>query len=1217
MLGHITRFEFRYLLRNPLLWMTAAATFLANFVVISVDGLGLAEGGALENAASVTLQKYVMVSLLFMFVTSAFVANAVIRDDETGFGPIVRSTKVTKLEYLTGRFLGAFATAALCMLLVPLAILLGSAMPWANPALLGPTRLADHLYGYFLIALPNLLVHSAVFFALATITRSMMATYLGVIGFLSGYFVLENAFGDRPELVTAVALADPFGARPLSDAFRYWTVAERNVLLPDFTGPLLYNRLLWLGIALLLLALAYVAFRFADQGTSTREQKKWTLARRRSAETASDETVRGGTPGTPLPSPRHGPAAARALLWMRTHFEIQQVVTSPAFIVLIAWGLFTTLITLLTQRDPDGRPTIPTTLSMIPEIEEGLAVIPLVIAIFYAGEVVWRERSQRIHELVDAAPMPNWVYVVSKTLAMALVLTAVLLTSVAASIALQLSLGYTDLELGKYLLWFVLPGTWDLLLIAVLAVFVQALSPHKTVGWGVMVLFLLLQQINPAVYHTLLDFGGTPPLPISDMNGGGSFWKGAWTVRVYWGALAVLLLVATHLLWRRGIETRLKPRLVRARGRLSGASGWIAGAAFVTFITAGAYAYYNTNVLNDYQTPIAMEARAAELERKYGQYVGVPQPMITGMEIDVALYPEERRAVNTGRYRLQNQTSQPIRDVHVRMMKDPALELTSATIEGARQIHHDEEHGFRIFRLDRLMQPGEERVLSFGAQFWPRGFRSGSPVTRIVENGTFLSEVQLGPLIGMSRFGMIQDPATRRKYGLPEAPRLPELEDLSATARPDFGRGWASADITVSTSADQTPIAPGNEVSDVTRGGRRTARFVSDVPIRPRFAVLSARYAERHRRHDGIDLAVYHHPEHAWNVDRMLDAMAVSLDYYQASFGPYPFDQARIVEFPGYNSLAQAFAGTIPYSETVGFISDYSQPDTIDYVSYLTAHELSHQYWAHQVVGADMEGQDVLSETLAQYSALMVLKKIRGDHHIRRYLQFELDRYLDGRAYSAEPEPPLARAAGGGYVAYRKGALAMYLLQERLGEEAVNRALRNLVDRYRFKGAPYPRSLDLIELLRAEADTDEEQALITDLFEQVTLYDLRAGEATAVQRADGRWTVAVRVEAKKLYADDRGRETEAPLHMRIEIGLFTAEPGRDAFDAKNVILLERQPIRSGAQILRFVTDRRPTHAGIDPYNYYIDRSSGDNVVEVLAGGLDAHPPSRRTRSAFL
>lgn len=1192
MLTHVARFEFRYLLRNPLLWGTAALTFALLFASMNVAGLELgSEGGLLRNAAQATLRNYLAVSILYMFVTTAFVANAVIRDDETGYGPIVRSTRLGTFQYLTGRFAGAFAIAALCLLVAPLAIWLGSLMPWADPATLGPTRLADHLYGYFLLALPNLLVHSAIFFALATVTRSMMGTYLGVVGFVSGYFVLDGAFADRPQLQTAVALADPFGVRAFDDATRYWTVAERNVTLPDFTGALLYNRLLWIGIALVCLALAHAAYRVAGPGTSKRERKNRKLAARASA----DLSPAGGA--GPLPAPRHGGAATRALLWMRTRFEMRQVVVSPAFVVLMAWGLFTTLISLTTQRDPDGRPTYPTTLSMIPEIANGLYVIPLIVAIFYAGELVWRERDRRVHEIVDAAPMPNWAYVVSKTVAMGLVLMAMLLTSVVASVIVQLSLGFTDLEPGKYLLWYVLPGTWDMLLLAALAVFVQAVSPHKAVGWGIMVLFLVGQQLNTAVDHNLLLYGGTPGVPLSDLNGAGRFWQGAWTFRAYWGAVAVLLLVAAHLLWRRGTETRLRPRLALARRRLAGAPGRVAGAALLLVIVTGGFAFYNTNVLNHYRTQGQTQAEAAAYEKKYGKYAALPQPRIVGLKLDVALYPEQGRAVTRGEYRLRNLTAQPIPEIHVRVLGED-LELTGAAIAGARLVADDARFRYRIYRLDRPMRPGEERVLAFRTRLRVRGFRNQPTFTRLVENGTFLNELHLLPAVGLVRAGTLQDPAARRRYGLPESPGTPKLEDLSATAQPTYGRGWAAADITVSTSADQVPVAPGNRVSDVIRGGRRIARFVSAVPIHPRFSIQSARYAEKHRRHAGVDLAVYYHPAHAWNVDRMLDALAASLDYYQANFGPYPFDHARIVEFPGYHDFAQAFAGTIPYSEDVGFIADYAKPDAIDQVTYLTAHELSHQYWSHQLVGADMEGREVLSETLAQYSAQMVVKKLRGEDYMRRYLQFELDRYLEGRAVSGGGEPPLVRVDGQDYVTYRKGALAMYLLQQRLGEAAINRALRGLLERYRFAGAPFPRSLDLVAALRAQAKTAEEQALITDLFERVTLYDLKVTAPTAVRRADGRWEVTVPVEAKKLYADGKGGETEVPLAERIEIGLFTAEPGRDAFDPSHVVLLERRPLRSGRQVLRFVTDRKPTYAGVDPYNYYIDRNSADNVLPV-------------------
>jgi len=309
MLIQIARFEFRYLLRNSLLWLTFAFTFAMVFFSMNIQDWELgSEGGLVRNAAYATLRNTLMVSLMFMFVTTSFVANAVIRDDETGYGPIIRSTPITKREYIFGRFLGAFAVAAVCMLAVPLGTLLGSAMPWADPANLGPTRITDHLYAYFVIGLPNLLAHSAIFFALATITRSMMATYLGVISLVAAFFSLDGAL-DRPHLQTAIAVAEPFAARAVKDAVRYWTIPERNTLLPDLTGALLYNRLLWLGVSLLCLGIAYAVYRFADRGMSKRERKQQKLAQRQPVDAPFAAAATAV-----LPAPRHG-SRWRGAVW--------------------------------------------------------------------------------------------------------------------------------------------------------------------------------------------------------------------------------------------------------------------------------------------------------------------------------------------------------------------------------------------------------------------------------------------------------------------------------------------------------------------------------------------------------------------------------------------------------------------------------------------------------------------------------------------------------------------------------------------------------------------------------------------------------------------------------------------------------------------------------------------------------------------------------------
>ena len=120
----------------------------------------------------------------------------------------------------------------------------------------------------------------------------------------------------------------------------------------------------------------------------------------------------------------------------------------------------------------------------------------------------------------------------------------------------------------------------------------------------------------------------------------------------------------------------------------------------------------------------------------------------------------------------------------------------------------------------------------------------------------------------------------------------------------------------------------------------------------------------------------------------------------------------RIIEFPRYRSFAQSFANTVPYSEEMGFLTDTRNPENINVPYYVTAHELAHQWWAHQVIGANVEGSNILSEMLSQYAAIMVMKEKYGEHNLRKFLKYELDRYLRGRTTEAHEERTLSRTVG-------------------------------------------------------------------------------------------------------------------------------------------------------------------------------------------------------------
>ncbi|MBL0142033.1 MAG: aminopeptidase [Betaproteobacteria bacterium] len=1201
MLARIAAFEVRYQLRAPLFAVGFALFFLLTFGSVTMDEIQIGgKGNVNVNSPFAIAQTVGVMGVFAVFIVTAFVSNVIVRDDETGFAPLLQATRITKLDYLVGRFAGAALVAFLVLSSVALGMLVGSWMPWLDPEKVGPFVAGHYLYALFVIGLPTLLVMAAGFFALATVTRSMMWTYVGLVAFLV-LFTTSRVLMRDPAYDAIASLTDPFGMSALTRMTRYWTATERNTMLPPISGLMLYNRLIWVSVGAVLFLLAYWRFRFGTQGAAISMASAKAL----------DE---GGRPA-PVPravsAPRAGPATSRSQFGALTRFDMRFVFRSPAFFVLLAVGMFNAFGGMAGSTTLRGVDYFPVTRAMVEVLQGSFSIIPIIIAIYYAGELVWRDHDRRMHEIVGASAAPDWAFVVPKILAIAGVLVSTYVAGILVGVGFQLWHGYTRLEIGHYLLWFALPGVIAALQMAALSVFIQVLVPHKFMGWAVMLVYLVatISLAAAGFEHNLYSYAGVPPAPLSDMNGLGRFWIGQAWFQAYWLAFGFVLVVLSHCLWRRGTEMRLAPRLARLGTRLRGASGAALAIGLAGFAGTGAFIFHNTNGLNRYMTGPQREEAMAEYEKTLLAYEKVPQPRITDVKLAVDLYPREVRALTRGEYAIENRTDAALPVVHVRWNPDSRLAMTELAVEGAKLEKEYADLHYRIYRFEVPMQPGERRTVRFASTLEERGFPNARPLTRIVANGTFLNNFEVAPLLGMDHAMLLTDRAKRRKYGLPPELRPAKLEDEGARANNYIRHDsdWVKADLTVSTDADQIPVAPGYALSDETANGRRTLHTRTEAPIMHFFSMQSAKYAVKAdvwkpAAGESVALAVYHHPEHGHNAQLMNDAMKASFAVFTRAFSPYQFRQARILEFPGYESFAQSFANTVPYSETIGFIQNHPAKtadgdEKIDLVTYVTAHEIAHQWWAHQVIGADKQGMTMLSESFAQYSAMLVMEKLYGPEMMRKFLKYELDGYLRARGGEVVEELPLVRVENQGYVHYRKGALVMYWLKEAVGEEAVDRALRRLIAQYAFKPAPYPSSSEFVRMLREEAGPQHE-ALISDLFEKITLYDMKAKDATWKKRGDGRYEVSFSVEGRKLYADGQGKETQAPLSEPFEIGVFTAQPGKKGFSKASVLLVERRTVVSGTAKIDLVVDQQPKWVGVDPFNKRIDRNSDDNLTEV-------------------
>jgi aminopeptidase N len=410
---------------------------------------------------------------------------------------------------------------------------------------------------------------------------------------------------------------------------------------------------------------------------------------------------------------------------------------------------------------------------------------------------------------------------------------------------------------------------------------------------------------------------------------------------------------------------------------------------------------------------------------------------------------------------------------------------------------------------------------------------------------------------------------------------------------------WVSIESVIRTAPDQIAVGPGSLIREWTENGRRCFQYRLDHDSMNFYSFVSGRYEVARAEWNGIKIEVYYHKEHLWNVPKMLRSLQKSLEYYTANFGPYSHKQARIVEFPRVDTYAQEYPGTVPYSEGIGFTANLEHPDAIDWVYFVVAHEMAHQWWALQVAPANMQGGQLLYESLAQYSALMVMEKEYGRNMMRKFLEYEMNGYLSGRSFERVKEQPLAQVERQAYIYYAKGSVVLYYLKEMIGEAAMNRALRNVLHQYGYAPPPYPTAYALLDALQAE--TPESLGyLIKDLFEDITLFANRTLSARARKRADGKYDVTVEVQSRKFKADGKGKEEEVPVDDWIEIGAF-AKPLKGKVYGE-LLYRERVHMTQTRGTYTFTVDGLPDKAGIDPLLLMIDRLPSDNLKKVEIGG---------------
>ncbi len=1209
----IFKHELKYWFKKPMFYIFLIIFFIA--ALLTAAGIaGAFDGETIQNSipkkANSPMRIYNIfntLTALIFFLFPSIIGVSIHRDFKSEMHTILYSYPFTKANYLFAKFFSGVTIVCCIVLVVGIGIQIGFSLPSVNEDLLVPFNGMGYIQTYLIFLIPNILFYGAIIFAVVTFSRSITAGFITFIGLIL-LQILMVSFVSGPNQGYLIGLLNPMGGSAVEYYAKYWTISEFNTQAIPFDGLIIYNRLLWLGIASTIFTVVYRCFSFSQDAVRISFKKP------KGKRFLKSNAVGISKIQLPKATLQFSFIQNLKITWTLSNIDFKYIVKSVAFIAILIFGLFAIIGEYIGSESFRGTNKLPTTWQMV-HFSEGYLVAMMICTFLFAGMLTSRGKTANIHLLLDATPIPNWILTVSKVVAIAKMQLLMLGMVMIAGISFQVYKGYTNFEISHYLfdlffLHFSLFLLWGLL-----ALFVQTLIKNSYVGMFVMMLLFFffntpltrMLGIEQAVFR----FGDGSWYQYSDMDGYGNYLPSFFIYRGYWMLFGLLLLIGSSLFITRGLPGSFRERISIAKSRFGRKTAISFTLISIAFLSMGYTIYYENNIENRRITDQEQIAYKIAFEKKYHQFKDYAQPRITGVKVNLDIFPKELNFKLEASYTMVNKTKEAIDSIFIMHKGYP---ITFTFDRGHRLVSKDSLFQFQIYRLDKALKPGDSIQLDFRIQnIENTNLRTNSPV---LSNGTFLKNSTLFPRLGYKQSNL-KNNTLRKANGLEPYIKKPYPSDSTALGNHLISRDsdWITFEATVSTSEDQIAIAPGSLQKEWNSNGRRYFNYKVNGKMLHLFSFNSGRFEVKKETWNDVDLEIYYHKGHETNLERMLAGIKVSLAYNTKNFGPYQHQVLRIIECPRTLGLgAQAFPSTIPFSESHGFIANVDDADEngIDYPFAVAVHEVSHQWWAHQVIGANVLGATMLTESISDYIRLKALEQKYGTAKMHTFLKYALDHYLSGRKNDPIGEKPLQYNSGQQYIRYSKGAVVFYALSDYIGEDQLNAVLRQFLEKNKFKEAPYPTATDLVAAIK-NSTPDSLKYIIKDMFETITLYDNTSTDFTSNKLDNGKYQIEFSFNVRKYRTDSKGNpiykgqhgETlsysakninkpllSLPLADYIDIGVFgQSEKGTIP------LYLKKHKITTIHNKITLIVDQKPIEVGIDPYFKLIDKNTKDNRIK--------------------
>ncbi|WP_191859544.1 ABC transporter permease/M1 family aminopeptidase [Hanstruepera ponticola] len=1188
MFNKLIQFEIRYQFKQRA-FLFLSLLFLIIGIQIGRQGYG--RGTSIYNSPQSITEITGILTLGAVFIIMFFVISGVLKDSRYNMQPIIFSTPVKKQYYFWSQFLGVFMASVLSFSSFLLGFFITTLFPNLDPELVNAFHIADYLWTLLIIVLPNIFICTAIIFSVSILTKSNVATYASAILIYALYF-LCSLFLNSPIMASSTqmsadsyvmaALLDPFGLSALFEQTQFWTVFEKNSKYIAFAGNFMWNRLLWVLVGVITLLVTYRLFSFRTIQKKTK--KKISL------DNGLINTV-----------PYHKAAVNTTYKSQISAFislfkiEMTNSMKSLPFIgVVLLW--ITIVIIEVFSRIVEGGPyndsLYPAMYKLIELFVDPLLFLSYILIIFYSGEIVWRERSLHFNGIIDSSPTRNLPFFLSKFLAILGLPMVLIVMGALIAMLLQGVFGYDHFEIDLYLSLFYNPGL-TFVFYALLALVIQSLIPNKYLGMGItgLIIVFLGTSLSSSIglQHPMLLLGKLPNINFSGMNGFSGIVKGYNYLAVYWLLFASLLAFLSFKLWKRGVSTSLKFRFKLMVSNWGKKSTMVLTSLLLLFGTSAATVYYNTNVETDYITTQEHLDLREDYERLFKKYEDLRGLFPIKMETEVDLYPSDSRYVVRATYVLKNKSSKTLKQYLI-TEKEP---LQSISLAGGELVEHNKDLGTYLFDFKTPIRPNDDLLFTYIVDKQLKGFETSK---NIVKNGTYIQHRDFEPALGYRTALEISNPLERKERGLPEREEETISEDHIVTTQSSIGRVYYKT--VVSTEHNQIALGSGELIKKWRDTNRNYYEYASEALIMPTMGYFSANYDVHSTTHKGIKIEQYFMPESAYNNNRIEESTINTLNYCTENFGPYPFKHIRIAQIPSHWSFGGfAHPGTISMTEDMLHLVDLRDSTDFDLVAKRTIHEVAHQWFGHILGPKPVEGGSMFVEGFAKYSEAVVMENMYGKSAIWELSRNANKKYFTWRTYDTQVEPPIYQVSGQGFLSYGKNYTVMLALRELIGEDVVNKVIKNLTEKYRDQVQLEVTSVAFLNEIYKVAP-QEYHDLIDDWFKRVITYDLKIETASVTKKqSSNQFEVVIDVSSERFETNKDGSETKIDINEPIKIGLFSKHPKEYGLNEKPIYTSNYIFNKDTSQII-ITVNQEPVYVAIDAYGTRSDENYTDNIFRI-------------------